>query len=132
MFSGDYVRLNYKISSIPLPQEQLNSLKRNQTIYVVLSPGDPYWTADGAYITEPKVSPPKIVIKGRVAGISKDQVYIEYGIESYFVPEGEGKTLQQPLPQDTISIRVSVDQYGNAAIAALLLNQKEIYKETLY
>lgn len=132
LFSGDYVRLNYKISALPFPASMMTNLKKNQEVYVTLVPGDPFWTAESVSVRKVTVQPPKIMVKARVTGISMDKVFLHYGIENFFIPEGEGKQLERPAPKDVISVKVAVDRFGNAAIEGILLNQKEIYQEKLF
>ena len=59
-------------------------------------------------------------------------INVKYGIENYFVPEGEGRVLERPKPGETVSIRLVVDRNGNAAIKAVLVNGVERYVERLY
>jgi uncharacterized membrane-anchored protein len=87
-----------------------------------------------------------MVIKGKVEflnnqrwqGLGPDQsppsvksINVKYGVENYFVPEGEGRDLERPKPGETVSIRVVVDKYGNPAIKAVLVNGVERYVEQL-
>ena len=52
-------------------------------------------------------------------------INVKYGVENYFVPEGEGRVLETPKPGETVSIRLVVDRNGNAAIKAVLVNGVE-------
>lgn len=146
LFSGDYVRLNYKISSIRIGEVSGDKdFKKNDCIYVILKEGDPYWQPVSVHNNKPPVYPGHVAIKGTVNHISDSawnqetqkieqikNVNIKYGIESYFVPEGEGKGLERPKDDEKITILVAVDKYGNAGIKSLLVNGKERYKESLF
>jgi uncharacterized membrane-anchored protein len=57
---------------------------------------------------------------------------VRYGIEHYFVPEGEGRALEQPAEVEEISILVAVDSAGNAGIKAVLVNGEVRYEERLF
>ncbi len=61
-----------------------------------------------------------------------EQVNVRYGIENYFVPEGQGRVLEELREGETISFRVAIDKFGNAGIQAVLVNGKEGYVETLF
>ncbi|MBY9051603.1 GDYXXLXY domain-containing protein, partial [Pseudomonas fluorescens] len=61
-----------------------------------------------------------------------DKLTIKYGLESYFVPEGEGKTLEQARNQQKLLVVASVLPSGRAAIKRLLLDGKPVYEEPLY
>jgi len=42
-------------------------------------------------------------------------IQVKYGVENYYVPEGEGSALERPTPGEAISLRLVVDKNGNAA-----------------
>ena len=60
------------------------------------------------------------------------KIFVRYGIESYFIPEGEGRELERPAPGEEISILVAVDRFGNAGIKAVLINGQPRYVEKLF
>ena len=59
----------------------------------------------------------QLFIKGRVTGYESEYTNyaIEYGIESYFVPEGEGKDIERARGRNLYT-QVSIDKNGNAVI----------------
>lgn len=145
LFSGDYVRLNYGISRLNL--EQLagdDEFDYHDRVHVVLERRDSYWEAVSVHRRQPEAAPGQVVIKGEVEnrfGVVWDSadkrrekpktIEVRYGIENYFVPEGEGRDLERPKPGEVVSIRVVVDKFGNIAIKAVLVNSKERYVERL-
>jgi uncharacterized membrane-anchored protein len=146
LFSGDYVRLNYSISRLPV--EKLagdGEFERGDTIYVLLRQEGEFWQALSLHRAPPSVTAGQVAIKGRVEytdqrsvprpGIPAEpgkSVNVKYGVENYFVPEGEGRALERPRPGETVSIRLVVDRYGNAAIKAVLVNGVERYVERVF
>jgi len=143
LFRGDYVRLRYVISLLDLrdlPGDK--EFETGDAIYVVLKPDDPYWTPVSIHRSRPEPSPGEVVIKGRVAyhwrrpGTDKvpprDQIDATYGIESYFVPEGEGRELEDPSQIGRISILAAVDRFGNAAIKQVLVDGQPRFTEKLF
>lgn len=136
LFSGDYVQLAYKINEISAPKAFLEGIRVNDTVYVILVPQGQYWVAESVQKTKPDVTAPKIMIKGRVdyKDSSKDpgKIFVKYGIENYFIPEGEGRKLERPKSFDVMTIKAAVDRFGNAAISGIYVNDKEIYQEKLF
>jgi len=144
LFRGDYVRLNYTISNLALDDLQGDKqFKRHDTIYVHLTPGEKYWEAKGIYHEKPKILESDVVIQGEVRRVrttrwnreTREQekinnISIRYGIEHYFVPEGEGRPLER-RSIGTVDIKVAVDKFGNAGIKAILVNDEERYVERL-
>ena len=58
-------------------------------------------------------------------------VGVEYGIEAYFVPEGEGRAIET-TEKSRLEIVAAVARSGDAAIKRLLLDGKMLYTEPLY
>jgi len=146
LFQGDYVRLNYTISTLHLaglPSDR--PFKAHERIYVLLRKGDPYWAPVSIHHERPAPPPGHVAVKGTVVGMGNrrwnqqsrsweaiEHLMVRYGIENYFVPEGEGRDLERPKPDEKVSIRVAVDQFGNAGIKAVLVNGQPRYTETLF
>lgn len=145
LFRGDYVRLNYTISDLDL--DQLAGDKEFQEfrpVYVVLQQQDKYWQAISAHTDKPEINNDQVMIKGEVQYI-REQAWIQeqnefvpaklinvrYGIENYFVPEGEGRYLER-RDIGKVDIRVAVDKSGNVGIKAVLVNDEEQYVESLF
>ena len=57
---------------------------------------------------------------------------VTYGIESYFVPEGTGRTLESERNKERVSVVIAVRGDGRAAIKALQLDGKTIAREGLF
>ena len=144
LFSGDYVRLNYAISRLELEKlEGEKTFERGDAVYVVLKEGKDYWEPVSVHRAYPAAGAERKVIKGKVEYLNQNPwqsrepaeplkwINVKYGVENYFVPEGEGRDLERPKPGETVSIRVVVDKYGNPAIKAVLVNGVERYVERL-
>jgi uncharacterized membrane-anchored protein len=147
LFRGDYVRLNYAISELALDRLAGDKeFQRGDAVYVVLKQDGEYWQPVALLRKYPANVAGQVVIKGKVEYLNSRtwqggrpvqpeastlSISVKYGIESYFVPEGEGLRLERPKPGETVSIRVVVDRYGNPAIKAVLVNGTERYVERL-
>lgn len=144
LFRGDYVRLNYAISELALDRFGGDKeFRRGDAVYVVLKQDGEYWQPVELLRDCPADVAGRVVIKGKVQYLNRawrrpgaveastPSISVKYGIESYFVPEGEGRKLERPGPGETVSIRVVVDRFGNPAIKAVLVNGKERYVERL-
>lgn len=149
LFSGDYVRLNYKVSDLRL--EELagdRQFKRHDTVFVVLAPdgesGGEYWKAVSVHRARPRPGDGQAVIKGRVEytgdtiwdaaqnkTVQVKHLHVRYGIEDYFVQEGTGHELERPRQDEKVSIQVAVDRFGNAGIKGVLVNGRPKFIETL-
>ena len=135
LFRGDYVRLNFSINSLsPLTLEGDDAFSRGDSVYVVLEQGARYWEAVSVHRRRPDTGPGKPVIKGRVRdgtvpGI--DRLTVDYGIENYFVPEGQGLELERVPVTGRLDLRIAIDRFGNAGIKEVLVNGRVRYREKL-
>lgn len=149
LFRGDFVRLNYDISTLrPGVIGGDSDFSRNDPIWVVLDTslaGSARPT--GIFRHHPPALPERTAIRGRVSSVYEGPPPIEnpdgcpdpcktlrvdYGIEQYFVPEGEGRNLENLRDDSRVSIVVAVDGDGRAAIKKLLVDGAERYSEPLY
>jgi uncharacterized membrane-anchored protein len=132
LFRGEYVRLSYSISTVPMALAGGAHLQRNQVLYVVVEKkaGDEAWQAVRATRTFPDdLNPDQVVLKGRVLFGSATSETVRYGIESYFVPQGEGPRLEALARNRKLAVLIAVDNAGNAAIKGLLIDGKLQYEE---
>ena len=123
MFRGDYVVLNYEISSLDLNNIPSDSkeFKVNDKVYVSLKVENGYGSVAGVYMNAPESG---LYIKGKIIDASGSRLIFEYGIESYFVPEGKGREVEQY--RGRLDVKVSIDKFGNAVIKSLVVEGKEL------
>ena len=115
---------------------------RNTPMYVHLTRGeDGFHRAVAAHLAPVPVPAGDVLIRGRAingmnCGKSGPEfcpnVGIRYGIEKYFVPEGEGREIESARNQGKVTIVAAVTPDGRAAIKRLLLDGKPLYDEPLY
>ena len=128
LLRGDYVRLGYDISRISvsditnMPGEEY--LGADHALYVRVTRGsDGYWRPLSARFAAPLASAPgpeDADVKGTVGGGSDlgkgASVYPEYGIERFYLPEGEGMDIQQDMRVRAFEIRVTLASDGTAPV----------------
>jgi uncharacterized membrane-anchored protein len=74
-----------------------------------------------------RVKRESVVISAEVVSIEEIFcVHVEYGIESYFVPEGKAIEIERLREPSKISVEVCVDRFGNSAINEVFINGKSI------
>lgn len=124
LFRGDYVVLRYDISRIDSSSVAVErtDLKSGDSVYVGLDVREKYAIATKIYSTAPKDD---LFIKGTLKDVGGNSFNVEYGIESYFVPEGEGKTIERQLGR-SVDVKVAIDKSGNSIIKALLIDGQEV------
>jgi uncharacterized membrane-anchored protein len=140
LFRGEYVRLGYDVSNVPARLLEGPQPGKNAAIHVVLEKKpDGAWQAVKIARDMPKeTSPERIVLKAHTywnwptLGSATATVQVRYGIESYFVPEGQGGKLEDLAREKKMATLVAVDSRGNAAIKGLIIDGVLQYEEPLF
>lgn len=133
IFRGDYVILGFPMSMIDYTGEKFGALSEGLEpggeIYVTMTPGsDNTWSVAKVSASYPKENgTADVVLKGRVeridrhAGPDKTLVNARFGIESYFVPEGTGKELEEKVRDQKIQAILAVGPDGTVATKGLIV-----------
>jgi uncharacterized membrane-anchored protein len=140
LFRGEYVRLGYDVGRVPANLLEGPRPRLNRPFYVVLEKKpDGTWAPIKISRAKPsEASADRIVLKGRStfgwsSTASPDAVLaVRYGIESYFVPEGQGKRLEVLAREKRMAALIAVDAKGNAAIKGLIVDRALQYEEPLF
>ncbi len=127
LFQGDYVRLGYEIGSNQMANDNSNNARR--PVFAVLAKrADGLWERVASGPDWPNnVTPGHVVIAGHVRWSQA-----EFGIETFFVPEGKGPELDKLIGDKKLSAVVRIDASGRAALAGLLVDGQPAYQEPWY
>jgi uncharacterized membrane-anchored protein len=140
MFRGDYVILNYKISRLDLNQLPGDSdFEGRGAIYVTLENKGGVWDAVSVSRKMPAVQANQAVIRGDIDSAYRNSqddketvVSVTYGIESFFVPEGKGRPIEDERNKDNVTVDVALGGDGRAAIKTLKVSGEAVHSETLF
>jgi uncharacterized membrane-anchored protein len=143
LLRGDYVTLTYEIRSIPVklvtnaPAGEF--VPKDGPIFVRLGKdADGYWRPRSATLDTPAGEPAagEIDIRGTVAGnwsIGSDDAFtVNYGMDRYYVPEGQGLAIEADMRTRPFGVLAAVGRDGTAQIKALMDGDKKLYDEPLY
>jgi uncharacterized membrane-anchored protein len=141
LLRGDYVTLGYELSQIPASEitgYPGASYTEGSDVFVVMKK-----SAGGTWVMSRVSAEPiddlrdgEVLLKGRARYMFTPQnvetVRVDYGIERFYVPEGEGRSIEDAQRQKRIDAVVMVDKKGRAQIKALRDNGVPLYEEPLY
>ncbi|HMM63629.1 MAG TPA: GDYXXLXY domain-containing protein [Mesorhizobium sp.] len=144
LLRGDYINLGYEISSIPasliagVPASQTTSGDSRLTVRLKRE-SDGYWRPAAAWLGEAP-SPPQSDDEADIAGhisagwnLTGDTVIsADYGIERFYLPEGEGMAIQNDMRVRPFGIRAALARDGTAQIKALMDGDRTLFEEPLY
>ncbi|WP_274629242.1 GDYXXLXY domain-containing protein [Arvimicrobium flavum] len=144
LLRGDYVRLGYEIASIPtdlvanLPAGQATS-EAGQIFVRIGKDGDGYWRVRSATLGVPGDAPVgegELVIRGTAAAAwgldSGSRLSVTYGIERYYLPEGEGLQMEKDMRVRSFGVLVALASDGAPQIKALMDGAAPVYEEPPY
>ncbi|TPL87850.1 GDYXXLXY domain-containing protein [Mesorhizobium sp. B2-3-14] len=144
LLRGDYIVVGYDISRIPVKMiANIASDKQSSddtSIVVRLKKGaDGYWTPTAAWFgTAPTpAATDEADISGHVAAgwdLRGEGMTIapDYGIERFYLPEGEGMAIQSDMRVRPFGIKLALAADGTAQIKALMDGDKTLFEEPLY
>jgi len=124
LFRGNYARLRYEISNLPI--QDINRLVRprqNEIIYVILSrDSNGIHRYKGVSLTKPDQG---VFIRGRIRETSRSQASgwttypVTYGIEAWFAPKEKALALEKQLRHSGVA-KIRVSKNGKAALEAIV------------
>lgn len=149
LFRGDYVILGYNFNPVDSaklkdPASAENIAKGSQAYLTIAEEAGHVWTAVRLTASYPEtVAPNEAVLKGLVehrwtspaaqmAEPKGTTLTLRYGIESYFVPEGTGRLLEQMVRDEAVETIVAVGADGTAAIKGLIVKGERREDPPLY
>jgi len=142
LLRGDYVILSYPISTIPkdIVTGEVPKVSGRERLVVRLKPGtDGLWTATEASFGTLAPEKGSVLLRTQpfdyyavTDGVLPDSLFVSYGLERYYVPEGEGKVLEDARNQEELEVEARVAKDGTPQIARLILRGEPVYDEPLY
>ncbi len=145
LLRGDYVVLNYDISSVPagaLMNTPVSGPGTGMFVFVKLARGpDGFHQAVSAHREPVAIGPGEALIRGRVKDRSFcgdnrvlfcSSISLDYGLESFFVPQGEGREIEKARNDGKLAVVAAVAPGGRAAIKRLLIDGTQVYDEPLF
>ncbi|MUO77708.1 hypothetical protein GOZ78_02205 [Agrobacterium vitis] len=137
LLRGDFVVLNYPISRIP--EEKIvgprPSRRQDVRLHVRVVPqADGFATVEEASVADLLPRPGSVVLLSEPLSFPSplapgDSLTVHYGIERFYVPEGEGRDIEAQRNQGAVSIAIRVSSAGRAQIRQLFVAGQPVYRE---
>lgn len=118
LFRGDYVILSYPFSRLPTELWGHPQAQAGRDIYVELVPeGDgKHWRANRFHFDPPRHGP---YLHGPYLRGKIGPGRIEYGIESFYVQEGQGRRYEEAVRSRRLTAEIAVAPNGQASLRNL-------------
>lgn len=121
LFRGDYVIFTYDFSQLQADRFFNNQNEMQNVVYAVLQKKEQYYELDYFTTIYPSHKD-AIFLKGKAVEGLHDGTAITYNIESYFVPEGEGKEHENYVGKDLL-VKIHINPDGEATIIKTNLDE---------
>jgi uncharacterized membrane-anchored protein len=116
-FRGEYVDLSYPISNIRIVGPP--GPKTGATVYVPLRRFNGVWTGGVGMTNRP--SNGETFIRGRVTSANMDSHSVKYGIETFYVEEGQAQKYERAIVDGSLYADVVIDGSGEARLKDLVI-----------
>lgn len=134
LFRGDYVALAYALSSLRADDlDGDNEFAGGEAVYVALRKEGEIWLP--AAMTRAKPSDGAVFLKGEIeaGACGRPCTYrVAYGIEKFFVPEGEGRALERLRNDQKVTVDIAVGAGGEALLKRLRVDGDVRFSEPLF
>ncbi|WP_127598765.1 GDYXXLXY domain-containing protein [Nitratireductor alexandrii] len=141
LLRGDYVRLGYGISVLPktlFSTPPAGTLAEGAIVLVDVQ-ADEKGLFQPVAMHLPQGAPPpdekSVRLRGALrSGLSPatDRVRLRYGIERFYLPEGEGRAIEADMRKRSFYVIAAVSAAGQAQIKAFQDGDTTLYQEPLY
>lgn len=122
LLRGDYVIINLAIGRIPRDLEGAEGLRAGQQVFLELKmDGDGPARPVSASGDQPQSG--DLAIAGTVRSATAETVRIDYGIDAFFLPEGEGREIER-LDTSRVLLEVAIAGDGRSLPLNLLVDGK--------
>ncbi|WP_457583091.1 GDYXXLXY domain-containing protein [Ensifer canadensis] len=141
LLRGDYVILSYDVSWLApeLFKGEWPTAPEETTVFVRLAKqADGFWGASEASFKPLAPTEGSVVLQSQPftfypsASENPSSINVAYGIERFYVPEGEGRVLEQARNAEALSVSVRINNAGRAQIRQIAVEGTPVYEETLY
>ncbi|WP_186396381.1 GDYXXLXY domain-containing protein [Stappia sp. TSB10GB4] len=133
LLRGDYVILNPEIGQVQLETGMPQGLASGDEVWVVVEPDDEGISRAVAVLSAPP-GDGRIALKGRVTGVpasASGALRVDYGLETFFVPEGQGIEIER-MPADRVRLVVAVADDGRSAPLRLMADGEVLLKDSAF
>ncbi|MBV2142900.1 GDYXXLXY domain-containing protein [Falsochrobactrum sp. TDYN1] len=138
LMRGDYVNLRYEISAVSRRDIQGQPAQGARSVYVVLKAGENgvWHFSRASFAPFDDLASGEVQIRGDttypISDVPNAAIHLRYGIERYYVPEGEGRAIENSQRALKITAVVAIDEAGKAVMKALRDDGRQLYEEPLY
>ncbi|PVB60612.1 hypothetical protein DCO57_16255 [Labrenzia sp. 011] len=130
LLRGDYVVINLAIARVSRDIPGSDGVQSGDRVFVGLT-SEGGGAAQPVRLAKTREDAGPVAISGTVLSVSGDNFILDYGINAFFLPEGQGRVIER-LDRTRMRLEVSVAADGRSLPLALLFNGKAIRSDSIF
>ena len=130
LLRGDYVIINLEIARISPDLPGGSGIESGDEVFVSLKTNGKAAASPEA-ISRTRDKAGALAIRGRVDYVNSEEIRVNYGIDAFFLPEGEGLIVEK-LDLDRVLLDVAIAQDGRSLPMTLLVDGKAFKSDTRF
>ncbi|GAB2185161.1 GDYXXLXY domain-containing protein [Roseibium sp. LAB1] len=135
LLRGDYVVINLAIGTISKTVPGADQLQSGDRVFVGLTSGGSGTAGSGAaepvLIARERSEAGDLAIAGTIRTVLDDEIRVDYGIDAFFLPEGEGLEIER-MDRSRILLEVSLAEDGRSLPVNLLVDGKAFRSDAIF
>ncbi|OJJ13611.1 hypothetical protein BKI51_06385 [Alphaproteobacteria bacterium AO1-B] len=130
LLRGDYVIINLAIARVSIDLPGANDVKEGDRVYVSLETGSSGLMRAVSVGKSPETSG-TVAMAGTVRSVGGSDIRIDYGIDAFFLPEGDGLIIED-LDTERVNLVVAVTEDGRSLPLRLLVDGKPFKNDAAF
>jgi len=130
LLRGDYVVINLAINEIGTEVPGSAKVVKGDKVFVGLA-SEGNGPARPVVISRDRTEAGETAIAGTVRYEAGDHLRIDYGIDAFFLPEGQGKIVER-LDRKRVRLNVAIAGDGRSLPVALLVDGREFRSDSIF
>ncbi|MTH99887.1 hypothetical protein E1297_28195 [Roseibium sp. RKSG952] len=130
LLRGDYVVINLAISEISKDVPGAAGVTPGEQVYVGLADHGKN-PATPVSVTRARAEAGDLAIAGKVVSVRRDHIRVDYGIDAFFLPEGDGKDIENQ-PRGRMTLEVALAKDGRSLPVTLEAGDKTYRSDALF
>ena len=130
LLRGDYVVINLAIGTISKTVPGADKFRSADRVFVGLK-SEVAGAAVPVLIARERAEAGDLAIAGTVRSVLEDEIRVDYGIDAFFLPEGEGLEIER-MDRSRILLEVAVTEDGRSLPVNLLVDGKAFRSDAIF
>ena len=130
LLRGDYVIINLAIARVSKDVPGSREVEAGEMVFVgLISEGK--GPAQPVVVAKQRTDAGELAIEGTVRTVADDFIQVDYGIDAFFLPEGEGLIIEE-LDTSRVMLDVAIDRDGQSLPMTLLVDGKVFKSDSTF